>query len=256
MRLLGEATSDRARHRAHRPREHPRGAGGRPPSVSVGYGGGDEVVASSASSARPGWTTPARWRRCAPSRATSAASWRSPEWRPICTSGHATTGVARDATPDEIKRPTAAREGAAPRRQPGPGDAGPLQGDHRGLRGALRPGQARAVRPRRRPVRGAGSATAGFAGFGFGDIMDAFFGGAGPARAAVPAPRGQDALIRIEVDLAEATFGATARSRSTPPWSATTCQGEGTAPGTHPETCECARVAARSSTCSARSWAR
>ncbi|MSW15577.1 MAG: DnaJ domain-containing protein, partial [Actinobacteria bacterium] len=53
------------------------------------------------------------------------------------------------------------------------------------------------------------SSGGGFGGqnFGFGDIMDAFFGGGGSRG---PRPRmreGQDALIRVELDLAEACFG-------------------------------------------------
>ena len=47
----------------------------------------------------------------------------------------------------------------------------------------------------------------GFGGGGFSDIMDAFFGGGGNRG---PRPRmrqGQDALIRVEVDLNEACFG-------------------------------------------------
>ena len=47
----------------------------------------------------------------------------------------------------------------------------------------------------------------GFGGGGFSDIMDAFFGGGGNRG---PRPRmrqGQDALIRIEVNLFEACFG-------------------------------------------------
>ena len=51
------------------------------------------------------------------------------------------------------------------------------------------------------------------AGFSFTDIMDAFFGGgAGTAGGRGPRPRvrrGQDALIRLEIDLAEAAFGVT-----------------------------------------------
>src|SRR5215471_17112784 len=48
------------------------------------------------------------------------------------------------------------------------------------------------------------------AGFSFTDIMDAFFGGqttGAPGRGPRPrAHRGQDALIRMEVELAEAAF--------------------------------------------------
>ena len=45
------------------------------------------------------------------------------------------------------------RPPAAPRRQPGPGDPGAVQGRLAGLRGALRPAEAGGVRPRRQPVR-------------------------------------------------------------------------------------------------------
>ncbi len=48
-------------------------------------------------------------------------------------------------------------------------------------------------------------------GFGFTDIFETFFGAAAGAQRG-PTPRqrrGQDALIRIEVDLGEATFGGT-----------------------------------------------
>ncbi|MGA8209046.1 MAG: DnaJ domain-containing protein, partial [Nocardioidaceae bacterium] len=62
---------------------------------------------------------------------------------------------------------------------------------------------------------GMGGAGAG-AGFSFTDIMDAFFGGNAPGGAQSggrgPRPRtrrGQDALIRLDVDLAEAAFGTT-----------------------------------------------
>ena len=54
-----------------------------------------------------------------------------------------------------------------------------------------------------------GPGGAGFGqGFGFGDIMDAFFGN----QSRGPRPRmgrGKDALIRLQVTLAEATFGST-----------------------------------------------
>ena len=72
------------------------------------------------------------------------------------------------------------------------------------------------------PFGGAG-AGGGFggagAGFSFTDIMDAFFGGAGRGAAGAgrgPRPRtrrGQDALIRLDVDLAEAAFGVDPRAQ-------------------------------------------
>jgi molecular chaperone DnaJ len=81
------------------------------------------------------------------------------------------------------------------------------------------------------------------AGFSFTDIMDAFFGGAaGPAGASRgPRPRtrrGQDALIRLDVDLAEAAFGVTRELKVDTAVVCKACDGEGTAPGSHAVPCE------------------
>ena len=93
------------------------------------------------------------------------------------------------------------------------------------------------------PFGGAGAGGFGQgAGFSFTDIMDAFFGG-GAATGAGRGPRprerrGQDALIRLEVELAEAAFGVTREIKVDTAVRCSTCQGEGTAPGTHPIPCE------------------
>ncbi|HET9998301.1 MAG TPA: molecular chaperone DnaJ [Nocardioides sp.] len=86
------------------------------------------------------------------------------------------------------------------------------------------------------------------AGFSFTDIMDAFFGGqAGPGGATRgPRPRmrrGQDALIRLEIDLAEAAFGVARELKVDTAVVCTTCHGEGTAAGSHPVPCETCRGA-------------
>ena len=77
-------------------------------------------------------------------------------------------------------------------------------------------------------------------GFGFSDIMDAFFGaGGGGGRGPRPRQRrGQDALIRLELDLAEATFGATRDLQVDTAVVCPTCSGAGAAPGTSPRTCD------------------
>ena len=81
-------------------------------------------------------------------------------------------------------------------------------------------------------------------GFSFTDIMDAFFGGAGAGAASQgrgPRPRvrrGQDALIHLDVDLAEAAFGTTRELKVDTAVLCTTCHGDGAAPGTRPVTCE------------------
>ncbi len=97
------------------------------------------------------------------------------------------------------------------------------------------------------PFGGMGGGFGQGAGFSFTDIMDAFFGGAGATGGGRgPRPRerrGQDALIRLEVDLAEAAFGITREIKVDTAVLCTTCHGEGTAPGTHPIPCETCRGA-------------
>ncbi len=75
------------------------------------------------------------------------------------------------------------------------------------------------------------------ASFDFGDIMDAFFGG-GQSRGPRPrVRRGQDALIRLQVDLAEAIFGAEREIQVDTAVVCTACEGAGTAPDTQVATC-------------------
>ncbi len=81
------------------------------------------------------------------------------------------------------------------------------------------------------------------AGFSFTDIMDAFFGGqgAGGAQGRGPRPRtrrGQDALVRLEVELAEAAFGVTRELKVDTAVLCNVCRGSGAAAGSSPVTCE------------------
>ncbi len=92
---------------------------------------------------------------------------------------------------------------------------------------------------------GFGGAGAAGAGFSFTDIMDAFFGGGGAGGATGggrgPRPRmrrGQDALIRVDVDLADAAFGTTHELKVDTAVLCTVCNGDGAAPGSHPVPCE------------------
>ena len=95
------------------------------------------------------------------------------------------------------------------------------------------------------PFGGAGAGGFGQgAGFSFTDIMDAFFGGAGGGAAGGgrgPRPRvrrGQDALIRLDVELAEAAFGTTRELKVDTAVLCAECQGDGAAPGSRPVPCE------------------
>ena len=55
--------------------------------------------------------------------------------------------------------------------------------------------------------------------------------------------RGQDALIRLEIELAEAAFGVTRELKVDTAVVCTTCDGDGAAPGSQPVTCETCRGA-------------
>jgi molecular chaperone DnaJ len=96
------------------------------------------------------------------------------------------------------------------------------------------------------PFGGMGGGFGQGAGFSFTDIMDAFFGGGAAGQGRGPRPRerrGQDALIRLEVTLAEAAFGVTREIKVDTAVLCGTCHGEGTAPGSHPVPCETCRGA-------------
>jgi molecular chaperone DnaJ len=89
------------------------------------------------------------------------------------------------------------------------------------------------------PGAAAGAAGFGAAGFPFSDIMDAFFGtGASQRGPRGRARRGRNATVRVELDLTECAFGATRELMVDTAVVCPTCTGEGSAPGSHPETCD------------------
>ena len=69
--------------------------------------------------------------------------------------------------------------------------------------------------------------------------MDAFFGAGAASRGPRSrARRGRNATVRVDLDLSECAFGATRDLAVDTAVVCPTCSGEGTAPGTHPETCD------------------
>ena len=81
----------------------------------------------------------------------------------------------------------------------------------------------------------------GGAGFGgFSDIFDTFFGGGGGSRARARSrrERGQDALVRVTLDLADVVFGAHRDLEVDTAVLCETCQGSCCQPGTAPVTCD------------------
>src|SRR5512144_111225 len=122
----------------------------------------------------------------------------------VATDYYAVLGVPRDATPEQIKK---AYRRLARELHP---DVNPDEEER--FKEVTKAYEVLSD-PKRRELHDLGadpySTGGGFgSGFGFSDIMDAFFGGAASARGPRPRQRrGQDALIRVQVDLAEATFG-------------------------------------------------
>jgi molecular chaperone DnaJ len=157
-----------------------------------------------------------------------------------------TLGVSRDADGDTIKR--AYRKLARqlhPDVNPDPGSAERFKDVSAAYEVLSDPEKRRMYDLGGDPFNGAGFGGAGAgAGFSFTDIMDAFFGGqatGGAQGGRGPRPRvrrGQDALIRLEVSLAEAAFGTSHELKVDTAVLCPVCHGDGAAPGTHPKTCE------------------
>jgi molecular chaperone DnaJ len=78
-------------------------------------------------------------------------------------------------------------------------------------------------------------------GFSFSDIMDAFFGGAAAGTGRGPRSRrsrGQDGLVRVDVDLVQAVFGGERELTIETAVACGTCGGDGAQPGTSRRTCD------------------
>ncbi len=153
---------------------------------------------------------------------------------------YATLGVAREATPEEIKK---AYRKLARQLHPDVNDAPDASDRFKEVTVAyevLSDADKRAMFDRGGdPMSGGrGGFGGGAQGFNFDDIMDAFFGQNGQQRGPRPRQqRGQDALLRLDVDLAEAAFGATHEIKVDTAVTCTTCEGSGAANGSQPETC-------------------
>jgi molecular chaperone DnaJ len=152
-----------------------------------------------------------------------------------------TLGVARDATSDEIKK---AYRKLVRELHP---DVNPDLETQERFKHVTSAYEVLSDDQKRRHYdqygNGSGSGFGGFgggagSGFAFNDIMDAFFGGGGSRGPRPRSRRGQDALIRIDVDLAEACFGATKQLSVETATLCLTCAGKGCAQGTTVKTCD------------------
>ena len=154
-----------------------------------------------------------------------------------------TLGVSRDATPEQIKKayrqlamklhPDVATEPDAGDRFKAVAEAYEVLAD-----------------PKKKDLydRGAdplgGGLGGGFAGgfgaqggFDFGNLVDAMFGGQASRGPRSRVRRGQDALVRLDLELAEAAFGVTKPLRVDTAVLCPLCQGSGAQEGSEPVTC-------------------
>jgi molecular chaperone DnaJ len=98
---------------------------------------------------------------------------------------------------------------------------------------------------RRKYDTGGDQGFGGAGGFGgFGDIFETFFGSAGGGRGARPRSRrerGQDALVRVTLELGDVVFGTHRDLEVDTAVLCETCQGSCCQPGTQPVTCDICR---------------
>ncbi len=147
-------------------------------------------------------------------------------------------GVPRDATPEQIKK--AYRKLA---RELHPDVAGPDAEDRfkdvgRAYEVLSNPEKRQQYDLGVDPTAPGGGMPGG-AGFGFQDIFETFFGGGQAQSGPVPrARRGKDALIRMDIDLAESAFGTTRDLQVDTAVVCGTCGGSCARPGTTPRTCD------------------
>ncbi|QGG40885.1 molecular chaperone DnaJ [Aeromicrobium yanjiei] len=151
---------------------------------------------------------------------------------------YATLGVDRDATAEQLKK---AYRKLARQYHPDVNDAPDASEKFKEVTLAyevLSDPQKRAVFDRGGdPMSSGGGGFGGGQGFNFDDIMDAFFGQNAQRGPRPRQQRGQDALLRLNVDLAEAAFGVTHEIKVDTAVTCTTCEGSGAANGSQPETC-------------------
>jgi molecular chaperone DnaJ len=154
---------------------------------------------------------------------------------------YAELGVARDASPEDIKR---AYRRAARRLHPDVNQGPEAEEQFKKVSQAYDVlGDAEKRRAYDMGSDPYADGAAGFGqGFSFSDIMDAFFGagatggsGRGPRSRTT---RGQDALVRLDIDLGDAVFGAQKDLTIDTAVACGTCHGAGMQPGTATRTCD------------------
>jgi molecular chaperone DnaJ len=157
----------------------------------------------------------------------------------VKTDYYAQLGVARDASPEDIKKAyrRLARE-LHPDVNPDPGAQERFKTVTAAYEVLSDPDKRHMYDMGGDPLSAAGGFGGFSQGFDFGDIMDAFFGGG--ARRGGPrsrSRRGQDALIRLKIDLRSSVFGEEREITVDTAEHCSACSGAGTAPNSEPEMC-------------------
>jgi len=156
---------------------------------------------------------------------------------------YALLGVGRDATDEEIKR---AYRKLARELHP---DVNPDPGAQDRFKDVTTAYEVLSDKEKRRIVDlggdplspgGMGTSSNPFTagGFGFDTIFETFFGGGGQRGPRSRVRQGADALLRIDLTLAEMAFGVTREIAVETAVVCHTCTGNGCAPGTRPRTCD------------------
>ena len=161
---------------------------------------------------------------------------------------YGTLGVSRDASPDEIKR---AYRKLARELHPDVNPDADAQHRFKDVTAAYEvlsdPKKRQIVDLGGDPLGSGNGGNGGmrdpFAGFGLGDIMDAFFGAAGGGAGAGRGPRsrvqpGSDALIRLTLTLEECATGVSRELTVDTAILCELCAGEGTREGTTTRSCD------------------
>ncbi|GAA1205485.1 molecular chaperone DnaJ [Rhodoglobus aureus] len=145
-------------------------------------------------------------------------------------------GVAREATPEEIKK---AYRKLARELHP---DVNPSEDASERFKSVTHAYDVLSD-PQQRQQYDMGGSGGGFGGasFGFGDIFETFFGGGGGGQSVGPRSRrerGQDALLRVEVSLKDTMFGVSRDIEVNTAVLCETCEGSCSAPGSSPVRCD------------------
>jgi molecular chaperone DnaJ len=151
---------------------------------------------------------------------------------------YATLGVGRDASAEELKK---AYRKLARQYHPDVNDAPDASDKFKELTLAYEvlsdPAKRQTYDRGGDPLSSGFGGGGGGQGFNFDDIMDAFFGQNAQRGPRPRQQRGQDALLRLSIELAEAAFGVTQEIKVDTAVICSTCEGSGAANGSQPETC-------------------